>query len=89
MRTWSGEKSYNPPQGRKRSLDESLRCGRRGRGTMPLVTCDDARSWAKAIRHEVLERRMPPWAPVKGVGEFLDDPSLKSTCWQVGRKAGH
>ena len=47
-----------------------------GRAPMPFLGYDDARPWAKAIRDEVLERRMPPWAPVKGVGEFLDDPSL-------------
>src|SRR5262249_7766662 len=27
-------------------------------------------------RDEVLNRRMPPWDAVKGVGEFRDDPSL-------------
>ena len=47
-----------------------------GRAPMSLLTYDEARPWAKAIRDEVLERRMPPWAPVKGVGEFRDDPSL-------------
>ena len=40
------------------------------------MTYDDARPWAKAIRDEVLARRMPPWGAVKGVGEFRDDPSL-------------
>ena len=35
-----------------------------------------ARPWAKAIRDEVTSRRMPPWGPVKGVGEFVGDPSL-------------
>ena len=43
---------------------------------MSLATYDDARPWAKAIRDEVLARRMPPWGAVKGVGEFRDDPSL-------------
>ena len=43
---------------------------------MPLTTYADARPWAKAIRDEVLNRRMPPWDAVKGVGEFRDDPSL-------------
>jgi hypothetical protein len=41
-----------------------------------LMTYEDARPWAKAIRDEVLNRRMPPWDAVKGVGEFRDDPSL-------------
>ena len=32
-----------------------------GFGPMPLETYEEARTWAKAIREEVLERRMPPW----------------------------
>ena len=43
---------------------------------MSLMTYADARPWAKAIRDEVLARRMPPWGAVKGVGEFRGDPSL-------------
>jgi hypothetical protein len=43
---------------------------------MSLLTYQEARPWAKAIRNEVLARRMPPFDPVKGVGEFRDDPSL-------------
>ena len=47
-----------------------------GSAPMPLVTYEQARPWAKAIRDEVLARRMPPWGAVSGVGEFRDDPSL-------------
>ena len=43
---------------------------------MSLLTYEEARPWAKAIRDEVLERRMPPWGAVKGFGEFRDDASL-------------
>ena len=43
---------------------------------MSLMTYEDARPWAKAIRDEVISRRMPPWGAVKGVGAFRDDPSL-------------
>ena len=43
---------------------------------MSLLTYEEARPWAKAIRDEVLNRRMPPWDAVKGVGQFRDDPSL-------------
>ncbi len=43
-----------------------------------LLTWADARPWAKAIRDEVLSRRMPPWDAVKGVGEFRDDASLSA-----------
>ncbi|HWC97521.1 MAG TPA: hypothetical protein VG456_12240 [Candidatus Sulfopaludibacter sp.] len=43
---------------------------------MSLMTYEEARPWAKAIRDEVLARRMPPWDAVKGVGDFANDPSL-------------
>lgn len=51
-------------------------CHREGGSAMALMTYEDVRPWAKAIRDEVVSRRMPPWGPVKGVGEFRDDPSL-------------
>ena len=47
-----------------------------GFGPMSLATYQDARSWAKAIREEVLERRMPPWPAAKGFGAFINDRSL-------------
>jgi len=54
-----------------------LTCHREGGAApMPLATYEQARPWAKAIRDEVLERRMPPWGAVKGFGEFRNDPSL-------------
>ena len=43
---------------------------------MSLLTYEEARPWAKAIRDEVLNRRMPPWDAVKGVGDFRGDRSL-------------
>uniref|UniRef100_Q020C3 Cytochrome c domain-containing protein n=1 Tax=Solibacter usitatus (strain Ellin6076) TaxID=234267 RepID=Q020C3_SOLUE len=51
-------------------------CHRPAGRAMPLLTYEEARPWAKAIRDEVLNRRMPPWDAVKGVGEFRNDPSL-------------
>jgi hypothetical protein len=51
-------------------------CHRPEGRAMPLLTYEQARPWAKAIRDEVLNRRMPPWDAVKGVGQFRDDPSL-------------
>jgi hypothetical protein len=51
-------------------------CHRPEGRAMPLLTYEQARPWAKAIRDEVLNRRMPPWDPVKGVGQFRNDPSL-------------
>jgi hypothetical protein len=47
-----------------------------GAAPMSLMTYEEARPWAKAIRDEVLSRRMPPWGAVKGVGQFRDDPSM-------------
>jgi hypothetical protein len=47
-----------------------------GFGPMSLATYEDARSWAKAIREDVLERRMPPWPAAKGFGVFVNDRSL-------------
>ena len=47
-----------------------------GFGPMSLQTYQDARMWAKAIREEVLERRMPPWPAARGFGEFVNDRSL-------------
>jgi hypothetical protein len=47
-----------------------------GAAPMPLLTYAAARPWAKAIKEEVLERRMPPWGAVKGFGEFRDEMAL-------------
>ena len=47
-----------------------------GRGPMSLVTYEDARPWARAIKEEVLTRRMPKWHAVRGYGDFRNDPSL-------------
>jgi hypothetical protein len=60
-----------------RSLQRScLGCHHPGGIAMSLATYDEARPWAKAIKEEVLEKRMPPWHAVKGYGEFRNTPSL-------------
>jgi hypothetical protein len=41
-----------------------------------LTTYTEARPWARAIREEVLERKMPPWSAVQGYGHFSNDLSL-------------
>src|SRR5262245_16999694 len=41
-----------------------------GIAPMSLATYDEARPWAKAIKEELLEKRMPPWSPVRGYGDF-------------------
>ena len=51
-------------------------CHRPGGMAFSLVTYEAARPWAKAIKEEVLERRMPPWGAVKGFGDFRDDRGL-------------
>jgi hypothetical protein len=43
---------------------------------MSLATYDEARPWAKAIKEELLEKRMPPWHAMKGYGDFQNAPSL-------------
>src|SRR5437870_10298337 len=46
--------------------------------TMSLVTYEDVRPWAKAIRERVITRQMPPWHIDKTVGiqKFKNDRSL-------------
>src|SRR5437667_11423292 len=44
---------------------------------MPLVTYDDARPWARAVKQKVVRREMPPWGADPGIGKFSNDVSLK------------
>jgi hypothetical protein len=53
-----------------------LGCHHPGGIAMSLATYDEARPWAKAIKEEVLNKRMPPWHAVKGFGDFRNAPSL-------------
>src|SRR5436305_10711373 len=53
-----------------------LSCHHPGGIAMSLATYDEARPWAKAIKEEVLNKRMPPWAAVKGFGDFRNAPPL-------------
>ena len=41
-----------------------------------LATYAQARPWAKAVKEEVLEKRMPPYQAVKGFGGFHNDYTL-------------
>lgn len=43
---------------------------------IPLGTYAEARPWAKAIKEEILEKRMPPYQAVKGYGHFHRDYAL-------------
>jgi hypothetical protein len=49
-----------------------------GYAPMAFETYDDVRPWAKAIKEEILERRMPPWNAAQGFGDFANDRSLTS-----------
>lgn len=46
---------------------------------MPFETYAETRPWAKAIRHEVLARKMPPWFADAAYGHFANDRSLSQT----------
>src|SRR5215831_6784101 len=63
-------------------------CHRPGEiGPMPLLTYQNTRPWAKAIKQAVLTRKMPPWFADSGAQHYLNDASLsdadiqKLTAW--------
>jgi uncharacterized protein (TIGR03437 family) len=41
-----------------------------------MMSYQETRPWAKAIREAVIVRRMPPWKPMPGCGDFRDVRSL-------------
>ncbi len=43
---------------------------------MPLTTYENVRPWARAIKEQVLTRRMPKWHAARGFGSFANDPTL-------------
>jgi hypothetical protein len=52
-------------------------CHRAGEiGPMPLMTYQQVRPWAKAIKDSVSSRRMPPWFADPHVGKFANDRSM-------------
>jgi hypothetical protein len=44
---------------------------------MSLLTYEDARPWARAIKQKVASRQMPPWGADPSVGTYANDVSLK------------
>jgi len=44
---------------------------------MSLITYEDARPWARAIRQKVVTRQMPPWGADPAIGTFSNDVSLR------------
>ena len=53
-----------------------LQCHSPGGIAMSLSTYRDVRPWSRAIREELVERRMPPWGAAPGYAPIADDPSL-------------
>src|SRR5471032_858966 len=57
---------------------------------MSLLTYEDARPWARAIRQKVATRQMPPWGADPTVSKYSNDVSLKQaeidtiTAWVDG-----
>jgi len=52
-------------------------CHRAGEvAPMALLTYQDARPWARAIKDKVASRQMPPWFADSTIGSFANDPSL-------------
>ena len=46
---------------------------------MSLITYEDARPWARAIKQKVAAREMPPWGADPTIGKFSNDLSLKQS----------
>jgi hypothetical protein len=67
--TWSREVS-------RLVYKRCVSCHHDGGSAFSLMSYAQARPWAKAIKEETLERRMPPWNAVKGFGSFRDDQGL-------------
>lgn len=53
-----------------------LACHSPGGIAMSLATHRDARPWARAIREEIVEQRMPPWSAARGYARFENDIGL-------------
>lgn len=51
-------------------------CHRPGGAAFSLLTYQQAKPWAAAIKETVLRREMPPWGAVKGFGTFRNDQAL-------------
>jgi hypothetical protein len=55
-------------------------CHRPGQAApFSLLTYEQARPWAKAIKEAVLQHKMPPWFADPNVGKFANNPSLART----------
>jgi mono/diheme cytochrome c family protein len=48
-----------------------------GMAPMSLMTYEDARPWARALKQKVVAREMPPWGADPAVAKYSNDVSLK------------
>ena len=60
---------------------------------MSLISFEDVRPWARAVKQRVVDRVMPPWGADPHIGKFANDPSLsdaeiKTIAAWVGHKDG-
>jgi len=53
-----------------------VQCHAAGKLAMPLITFEQTRPWAEAIKEETLSRRMPPWPAERGFGAYSNDIGL-------------
>ena len=54
-------------------------CHRTGQAApFSMLTYDQVRPWAKAIKAAVIQKKMPPWFADPQCGHFENDPSLKA-----------
>ena len=51
-------------------------CHRPGGRAMSLLTYEEARPWAKAIKTAVISKKMPPWFADAHYGKFANDRTL-------------
>jgi hypothetical protein len=68
-----------------------VQCHRAGAiAPMSLISYEDARPWARAMKLQVAARQMPPWGADPAIGKFKNDPSLTAqevqtiTAWVDG-----
>jgi hypothetical protein len=60
--------------------DNCVYCHRPGEvAPFPLLTYQDARPWARAIKQRVVQRQMPPWKADPHYGEFREPRRLTDT----------
>ena len=58
-------------------FNSCVECHRQtGMAPMSLMTYDEVRPWARALRNKVVSREMPPWGADPAIGKFANDISL-------------